>query len=96
MASGVWSLKGKRVYKEETFRDLTVEEILAILIPDPIIEEEQLMSTNDENKDDTYINTPDAGDDFDFVMAYDDDPAEADERLLPDNAARSAISCSGH
>ena len=93
MASGVWSLKGKRVYREETFRDLTVQEILAILIPDPIIEEEQLMSTNDENKDDTYINTPDAGDDFDFVMAYDDDPAEADERLLPDNAARSAISC---
>ena len=93
MASGVWSLKGKRVYKEETFRDLTVQEILAILIPDPIIEEEQLMSTNDENKDDTYINTPDVGDDFDFVMAYDDDPAEADERLLPDNAARSAISC---
>ena len=93
MASGIWSLKGKRVYKEETFRDLTVQEILAILIPDPIIEEEQLMSTNDENKDDTYINTPDVGDDFDFVMAYDDDPAEADERLLPDNAARSAISC---
>ena len=38
MASGIWSLKGKRVYKEETFRDLTVQEILAILIPDPIIE----------------------------------------------------------
>jgi cell division GTPase FtsZ len=51
------------------------------------------MSTIDKKNDDTYINTPDAGDDFDFVMAYDDDPAEADERLLPDNEARSAISC---
>ena len=93
MASGVWSLKGKRLYQQESFRDLTVQEILKILIPDPAIEEEQFMSTKDENKDDTYINTPDVGDDFDFVMAYDDDPAEADERLLPDNAARSAISC---
>ena len=51
------------------------------------------MSKIDEKEDDTYINAPDAGDDFDFVMAYDDDPAEADERLLPDNSARSAISC---
>ena len=47
----------------------------------------------EEQKDDNYINTPDAGDDFDFVMAYDDDPAEADERLLSENSARSAISC---
>jgi len=49
------------------------------------------MSSN--NKDDQYINTPQADDDFDFVMAYDDDPAEGDERLLPENSARSAISC---
>ena len=42
--------------------------------------------------DDEYINTPDAGDDFDFVEAYDDDPASADERLLPENTATSAIS----
>ena len=42
--------------------------------------------------DDEYINTPDAGDDFDFVEAYDDDPVAADERLLPENTATSAIS----
>jgi len=48
---------------------------------------------NIEDSNDDYINTPDAGDDFDFVMAYDDDPAEADQRLLQDNLARSAISC---
>lgn len=51
------------------------------------------MSTDEKNKDDEYINTPDESDDFDFVMAYDDDPAEGDERLLPDNTARSALSC---
>lgn len=55
------------------------------------LEEEKNMSTN--KKDDDYINTPQADDDFDFVMAYDDDPAESDERLLPENSARSAISC---
>ncbi len=56
-------------------------------------EEKTNMSTVD-NKDDQYINTPVADDDdFDFVMAYDDDPAENDERLLPENTARSAISC---
>ena len=32
-------------------------------------------------------------DDFDFVEAYDEDPAEADERMLPENEAPSAISC---
>ena len=55
------------------------------------LSEENNMSTKE--KDDQYINTPQADDDFDFVMAYDDDPAEGDERLLPDNAARSAIEC---
>jgi|TARA_R110001599_G_scaffold71320_5_gene199111 cell division GTPase FtsZ len=46
------------------------------------------------NKDDQYINTPVADDDdFDFVIAYDDDPVEGDERLLPDNTARTALSC---
>jgi len=57
------------------------------------IDEEQIdMST--KKTDDQYINTPEVDeDDFDFVMAYDDDPAEGDERLLPDNAARSALSC---
>jgi cell division GTPase FtsZ len=57
-----------------------------------VLKEEKDMSTNDK-KDDEYINTPHADDDFDFVMAYDDDPAEGDERLLPENSARSAISC---
>ncbi len=61
-------------------------------VQDSLKEEEKVMST--KNKDDEYINTPVAADDdFDFVMAYDDDPADNDERLLPDNAARSAISC---
>jgi len=61
---------------------------------DILKEEEKVMSNDNENKDDQYINTPVAtDDDFDFVMAYDDDPATNDERLLPDNAARSAISC---
>ena len=32
-------------------------------------------------------------DDFDFVEAYDEDPAVADERMLPENEAVSAISC---
>ena len=55
------------------------------------LSEENNMSTKE--KDDQYINTPQADDDFDFVMAYDDDPAEGDERLLPENTARSAIEC---
>lgn len=55
---------------------------------------EENMSTGKDNTDDQYINAPQANDDdFDFVMAYDDDPAEGDERLLPENSARSAISC---
>ena len=82
MASGTWSLYGKR------FEDLE----------EPLNKEAKTefkldMSTDDKKKDDEYINTPDESDDFDFVMAYDDDPAEGDERLLPDNTARSAISC---
>ena len=32
-------------------------------------------------------------DDFDFVEAYDEDPAAGDERMLPENEAVSAISC---
>ena len=47
------------------------------------------MSTNEH--DDNYINNTDF--DFGFVEAYDDDPAQADERLLPDNTAPSAINC---
>ena len=47
---------------------------------------------SDDEKDDEYINDDFDGDDFDFVEAYDDDPA-ADDRLLPDNEARCAIKC---
>ena len=32
-------------------------------------------------------------DDFDFVDAYDTAPTKGDDRLLPDNVAKSAISC---
>lgn len=52
--------------------------------------EELKMSGNE--KDDEYINDDFDGDDFDFVEAYDDDPA-GDERLLPENEARCAINC---
>ena len=46
---------------------------------------------SNENKDDTYINNDDF--DFGFVEAYDDTPAQGDERLLPENTAPSAINC---
>ena len=62
-------------------------------------EVDTIESNNGENimidpneKDDTYINEDFDSDDFDFVEAYDDAPAAADERLLPDNSARSAVS----
>lgn len=32
-------------------------------------------------------------DDFGFVEAYDDSPAKGDDRLLPENSAKSAVSC---
>ena len=47
---------------------------------------------DDEVKDDEYINPPDAGGEFDFVEAYDDEPI-ADDELLPENTAVSAINC---
>jgi cell division GTPase FtsZ len=49
------------------------------------------MSTEEHEHDPNYINNADF--DFGFVEAYDDDPAQADERLLPENTAPSAISC---
>ncbi len=84
MASGTWSL-GLRTKKEASVLDFKENSI----------KKENNMSTGkDKNNDDQYINTPVAeDDDFDFVMAYDDDPAEGDERLLPENDARSAIGC---
>jgi len=83
MASGTWSLRDS--YEES---DTTLDF-------KGLAKKENNMSTNNGNKDDDqYINTPVADDDdFDFVMAYDDDPAEGDERLLPENDARSAIGC---
>ncbi len=99
MASWTKALRGekgpqweKEPHKAKSNEQILTEQLLE-LIPDKlIIQEEEKMSTNG-GQDDTYINTPDAGDDFDFVMAYDDDPAEADERLLPDNSVNAAISC---
>jgi cell division GTPase FtsZ len=93
MASGTWVLRGTKHNDYSGLSELDLLCILEHLVPDEKTKEENKMSTIDEKNDDTYINTPDAGNDFDFVMAYDDDPAEADERLLPDNEARSAISC---
>ncbi len=90
MASGTWTLKGIKYRDRSGLNDPM--KILATLIKEIKQEEENMAPTN-ENKDDVYINAPDAGDDFDFVMAYDDDPAEGDERLLPENEVNSAISC---
>ncbi len=47
----------------------------------------QVVESNSFSQDD------DDYDDFDFVEAYDDVPAEADAQMLPENRARSAISC---
>lgn len=50
------------------------------------------MTDENENKDDLYINE-NAGDEFDFVDAYDDDDSAVDEQALPENTADSAINC---
>jgi len=94
MASTTWNLVGKEQPQEEKTKseDLEIAERLLQIMPDTKLDEEQTM-TGGEKQDDNYINTPNAGDDFDFVMAYDDDPAAGDERLLPDNNAPSAIEC---
>jgi cell division GTPase FtsZ len=48
----------------------------------------------DKNKESVKMPKNDELDnDFDFVEAYDDDPADSDERMLPENEAQSAISC---
>ena len=41
--------------------------------------------------DDVYINPE--NDDFGFLGNYDDEPVTQDERMLPENSARSAINC---
>ncbi len=81
MVSRAENLFGRKINKNKKKKNKD-----AIMTNDP-------KNANVEESTDDYINTPDAGDDFDFVMAYDDDPAEADERLLPDNTIRSALSC---
>ena len=55
--------------------------------------EKTMSDSENKDKDDSYINEDFESDDFDFVEAYDDDPAEGDDRLLPDNTAGSAINC---
>jgi cell division GTPase FtsZ len=47
---------------------------------------------NPSDGDDTYIN-PEPDDDFGFLGNYDDDVVTQDERMLPENTARAAISC---
>lgn len=49
------------------------------------------MSSHDDTQDDNY--PVDDSFDFGFVEAYDDTPADGDERLLPENTAPSAINC---
>ena len=84
MSSTTWSLYGgKKVYELKS----------SVYKKEDLLKGKAKMPGN-KDKDDQYINTAVAEeDDFDFVMAYDDDPAAADERLLPENSARSALSC---
>lgn len=87
MASGTWSLYGLREQEIKNFNQ--TQQSVEMKKEN---KKEEDMST-DKKKDDEYINTPDDSDDFDFVMAYDDDPAESDERLLPENSTKSALNC---
>ena len=48
---------------------------------------------NEENKDDLYINKPDADNEFDFAGAYSDTDDSVDVEALPENTADSAIKC---
>ena len=59
-----------------------------------ILEEKRELENEEIKKieDDNYINPPNAGNEFDFVEAYDDEPL-ADDQLLPENTASSAINC---
>jgi len=58
---------------------------------DSNIEKEEVSSGS--NSSSGSESTSDFNDDFDFVEAYDEDPADSNERMLPDNTAISAISC---
>ena len=88
MGSSTYSLVGKKPPKpkKQKKKDLSATEHdskTSKLVGD------KTMSIDNGGNDDTYIND---ADDFDFVEAYDDAPAAADERLLPENSAASAIS----
>jgi len=54
--------------------------------------ESQELSDSANSKTEKVENN-DFNDDFDFVEAYDEDPASTNEKMLPDNEAVSAISC---
>lgn len=83
MASTTWSLSGRRNTQAGGIPTALKKNSL-----------EKIIKMSGNNKDDQYINTPVADDDdFDFVMAYDDDPAAGDERLLPENSPNAALSC---
>jgi len=91
MASSTYSLKGKKPpITKKAGKKKPAEKTEELATNDQSFLGDNIMSENDGGNDDTYIN--DASDDFDFVEAYDDAPAAADERLLPDNTAASAIS----
>jgi len=61
--------------------------------PDPAPEPAPSLSPQQPVVEDTPDDDFDDFDDFDFVEAYDDDPVAADERMLPENSASSAIKC---
>ena len=101
MASTTWNRVGleqpikteENKKKEKVHPDSIISKRLKEIMPDNDKKIEEQTMSNDEQTDDVHVSAPDAGDDFDFVMAYDDDPAATDERLLPDNSAVSAINC---
>ena len=61
--------------------------------PDPAPEPAPSLPPEQPVVEDTPADDFDDFDDFDFVEAYDDDPVAADERMLPENSASSAIKC---
>ena len=91
MGSSTYSLVGKIPpggKKEKKTEDLLTQD--GHPKTNKLVGDKIMSIDNGGNDDDTYIN--DDADDFDFVEAYDDAPAAADERLLPENKAASAIS----
>ncbi len=89
MGSSTYSLVGKHPPKPKKAKAKKKE---AVIPEEDSVKNkpvgDKTMSMDNGGNDDTYIND---ADDFDFVEAYDDAPAAADERLLPENSAKSAI-----